>query len=93
MGTTTRKPTVTRQCSRFVGKKILDSAKLLGQCARAHNRLWNLRVILNLTRVECLGHVQVDSQTGVLVSFNQIISQSSHLIGIIEEKRMRNRKT
>ena len=65
----------------------------------SNNGAWDLVVMLYLPRVYSLGHVQIDSQTTQLVTSStlstheHLFQQLPHLMGMIEENKMRKRKT
>ena len=84
-----RRRTVLRERARLVREQILDPAELLGQGARTDDRVGNLRIVHDLRRVDSLAHVEVDAQPEQSA---QSVSPT-HEIGMMDEKRMRKRKT
>ena len=85
--------TIPSQCSRLIAKQVLYTAKLLWESARAYDGVGYLGITHNLLCIDRLSHVQVDTQTvrgSVTAKFEWI--DITDLMGIMEEKMMRNRK-
>lgn len=55
--------TILRQSPRLITQQILDPPQLLRQCAGPDDRTGDFVVRLDLPRVDCLAHVEIDSQT------------------------------
>lgn len=86
--------TVLSKGAGLVTQQILNASKFFGKSARPYDSVWNFWVVFDLVSIHRLAHVEIHSKTesplGVIMGSYIGIT---HLIGIIDEKRMRNRKT
>lgn len=105
----TRTQTVLRERSSLVTQQIFDPSKFFWECTGADDRTWNLAVRHNLLCVYRFAHVKVDAETfggkldidievnrrkmKVGVQRKMELRWETHLIGIIDEKRIKNLNT